>query len=81
MLIADIDDAGAEETVSMIRSNDGDGSYIRADVTKPADVRTMVQRAVDQCGGLDCAFNNVGFVGSGAGVVDTSEADWEQAWQ
>ena len=41
------------------------------DVTKSADVRQMVERAVDQYGGLDYAFNNAGFVGSTAGVVET----------
>ena len=39
----------------------------------------MVESAVAQYGGLDYAFNNVGFVGSTAGVADTSEADWHHA--
>lgn len=39
----------------------------------------MVESAVAQYGGLDYAFNNVGFVGSTAGVVETTEADWHNA--
>jgi NAD(P)-dependent dehydrogenase (short-subunit alcohol dehydrogenase family) len=37
----------------------------------------MVTSAVDQYGGLDYAFNNAGLVGSPAGVVETSEDDWQ----
>ena len=49
------------------------------DVTQSADVRRMVQSAVQQHGGLDYAFNNAGFVGSTAGIVDTTEEEWHQA--
>jgi len=42
-------------------------------------VQQMVRKAVDQYGGLDFAFNNAGFVGSLAGVVETSESDWQHA--
>jgi len=47
-------------------------------VTKPPDVRDMIIKAVGQYGGLDYAFNNAGLVGSGAGVVETSEEDWHR---
>jgi NAD(P)-dependent dehydrogenase (short-subunit alcohol dehydrogenase family) len=48
-------------------------------VTKSADVRRLVQSAVEQHGGLDYAFNNAGFVGSSAGIVGTTEEEWHQA--
>jgi NAD(P)-dependent dehydrogenase (short-subunit alcohol dehydrogenase family) len=79
VVIADIDVVGAEQTAAMIRKNGGEASCMCVDVTKSADVRQMVERAVDQYGGLDYAFNNAGFVGSTAGVVETSEADWQHA--
>ena len=79
VVIGDIDGAGAEETVSRIREGGGDATWIRIDVTQSADVRRMVQSAVQQHGGLDYAFNNAGFVGSTAGIVDTTEEEWHQA--
>jgi NAD(P)-dependent dehydrogenase (short-subunit alcohol dehydrogenase family) len=79
VLIADIDGIGAEKTVATIRKNGGEASCVGADVTKSADVQQMIKSAVDLYGGLDYAFNNAGFVGSTAGVVETSEADWQQA--
>jgi NAD(P)-dependent dehydrogenase (short-subunit alcohol dehydrogenase family) len=78
VVIGDIEDAGAERTVASIRDNGGTASCVRVDVTKPADVQHMIASAVGQYGGLDYAFNNAGFVGSNAGIVETSEEDWHR---
>jgi NAD(P)-dependent dehydrogenase (short-subunit alcohol dehydrogenase family) len=72
VVIGDIDNAGAEKTVASISNNGGEASYVRVDVTKPADVQQMITSAVTQYGGLDYAFNNAGLVGSNAGVVSNS---------
>jgi NAD(P)-dependent dehydrogenase (short-subunit alcohol dehydrogenase family) len=78
VVIGDIDGAGAEKAVASIRDNGGEASCVRVDVTKPDEVRHMITSAVGQYGGLDYAFNNAGFVGSDAGVVETSEEDWHR---
>src|SRR5262245_4555732 len=79
VVIGDIDAKGAEDTVAMIRDKGGEASCVSADVTKSTDVQRLVKHVVDQYGGLDCAFNNVGFVGSLSGVVETTEEDWQRA--
>lgn len=79
VLIGDIDAKAAEDTVAKIRDQGGEAGCTCVDVTKGSDVQQMVQRAVDQYGGLDYAFNNAGFVGSTAGVVETTEEDWQRA--
>lgn len=79
VVIGDIDARGAEDTVELISSNGGAAISVRVDVTKSADVQQMITKAVDQYGGLDYAFNNAGFVGSTAGVVETTEEDWQHA--
>ena len=79
VVIGDINANAAEDTVAKIRDKGGAASCVCADVTKAADVQQMVERAVDQYGGLDYAFNNAGFVGSTAGVVETTEEDWQRA--
>jgi NAD(P)-dependent dehydrogenase (short-subunit alcohol dehydrogenase family) len=78
VVIGDIDSTGAEKTVASIRDKGGEASCVRVDVTNPTDVQRMIMSAVDQYGGLDYAFNNAGFVGSNAGIVDTSEEDWHR---
>src|SRR5262245_42477479 len=76
VLIGDIDVAGCENTVATIKGQGGEAAYLRMDVTKSVDIQALVKRAVSEYGGLDCAFNNAGLVGSVAGIVDTPEEDW-----
>jgi NAD(P)-dependent dehydrogenase (short-subunit alcohol dehydrogenase family) len=76
VVIGDINDAGAKEVAASIRDNGGEASSVRVDVTKSAEVQHMIASTVDRYGGLDYAFNNAGFVGSTAGIVETSEEDW-----
>jgi NAD(P)-dependent dehydrogenase (short-subunit alcohol dehydrogenase family) len=78
VVIGDLDAAGCESVVAAIRANGGEASYVRTDVTKSADIQALVTRAVTEYGGLDCAFNNAGLVGSVAGVVDTTEQEWDR---
>jgi NAD(P)-dependent dehydrogenase (short-subunit alcohol dehydrogenase family) len=79
VVIGDVDAKAAEDTVMKIRDQGGEASCVCVDVTKSVEVQQMVQRAVDQYGGLDYAFNNAGFVGSTAGIVETTEEDWQRA--
>jgi NAD(P)-dependent dehydrogenase (short-subunit alcohol dehydrogenase family) len=78
VVIGDIDVAGAENTVAMIRDMGGKADCIRVDVAKSDDVQALVMKAVGQYGGLDFAFNNAGLVGSVAGIVETTEEDWNR---
>jgi NAD(P)-dependent dehydrogenase (short-subunit alcohol dehydrogenase family) len=78
VVIGDIDGAGAEAAAASIRDNGGEASSVRVDVTKPVEIQQMIASATGQYGGLDYAFNNAGFVGSNAGIVDTSEEDWHR---
>src|SRR5881392_218025 len=48
-----------------------------ADLATPAGIESVVARTVDTFGGLDILVNNVGLA-RGAGIVDTSDADWAE---
>jgi len=78
VVIGDIDIAGAEKTVATIRDMGGKADCLRVDVARSDDVQALVIKAVGQSGGLDFAFNNAGLVGSVAGVVETTEEDWNR---
>src|SRR5215475_113980 len=60
LMLADIDAAAAEEAASLIRSQGGEASFVKVDVTREADVAAMVAATVKAYGRLDCAFNNAG---------------------
>jgi NAD(P)-dependent dehydrogenase (short-subunit alcohol dehydrogenase family) len=78
VVIGDIDVPGCEKTVAAIKEKGGEAGYLCVDVTKAADIHALVMKAVSDYGGLDCAFNNAGLVGSVAGIVDTPEEDWDR---
>jgi len=50
-------------------------SFIRADVSVEADVKAMIDHAVDRFGRLDCLMNNAG---RGSGFAAIADADLEQ---
>jgi len=51
-----------EETVHLIREAGSDGFFIKTDVAKAAEVKTMVEKTVATYGRLDYAFNNAGVI-------------------
>jgi NAD(P)-dependent dehydrogenase (short-subunit alcohol dehydrogenase family) len=67
-----------KETVDLIRAACGDGVFVKADVSKAAEVDALVQRTVEKFGRLDVAFNNAGIEGHWLPIVEQSEEDWDQ---
>lgn len=53
----------ALETLALIKKNGGAGSFVRADVSKEADVEALIAKTVSENGRLDLAFNNAGIEG------------------
>lgn len=51
---------------------------VQADVSTEAGVERVVAQTVDRFGGVDILVNNVGRA-AGAGLLDTSDADWQAA--
>src|SRR2546430_6581013 len=48
------------QVVAEIKRLGGDAAFVRGDIAKDADVKAMVDFAVDKFGRLDIAFNNAG---------------------
>jgi NAD(P)-dependent dehydrogenase (short-subunit alcohol dehydrogenase family) len=76
VLIGNRDAARGEEVVRLIRESGGRAAFHRTDVSKPADVKALVERAVAEFGRLDVAFNNAGMDGE---QVPLHEQDVEKA--
>jgi NAD(P)-dependent dehydrogenase (short-subunit alcohol dehydrogenase family) len=51
---------------------------VQADVTKEADVKAMVDKAVGVFGRLDIAFNNAGTVAENSSLIEQTEAEYER---
>ena len=76
--VADVDRAGGEETVRLIRDAGGSGEFQSVDVADPGDVEAMVERIVRQHGRLDFAHNNAGICPVGYSVDTLPEEMWER---
>ena len=77
VVVADVDEAGGEETARLIVNLDERAAFVKTDVRDAADVATMVAVAVSAFGRLDFALNNAGVLGSGAAMIDFTEDDWD----
>ena len=80
VLLVDKDTVAAEETRRLIREEGGEAEVFPADVSRAADCRAMVERAVGRWGRLDILENNVGIEGPGS-VVSVPEEEWDRVMQ
>src|SRR5437870_3315412 len=77
VVVADVNDDGAEETASMVRELGRRAVVTHTDVRSAADCREAVETAVRELGGLDIAVANAG-VGAGGPFLDLTEEDWDR---
>lgn len=81
ILVADVVDDWAAETVRLVNEDDGTAIAQHCDVTVEADVAATVDAAVAHFGRLDVMFNNAGVTGMtrpGAMFEDATEDDFHR---
>jgi 3-oxoacyl-[acyl-carrier protein] reductase len=60
VVVADLNEAGGQETVRLIGEAGGEAVFAHVDVSREDDCERMVRTAVSRFGGLDILFNNAG---------------------
>jgi NAD(P)-dependent dehydrogenase (short-subunit alcohol dehydrogenase family) len=75
VVVADVDEAGGEETVRGVEASGGRAAFVRTDVSREGDVRAMVELARAALGGLDILVNNAGIV-STPSFPDAEPSEW-----
>ncbi len=79
VVVAEFSEAAGAETVRLVREAGGEASFVRADVSKEADAKAMVDHAVSTYGRLDVLYNNAGVMPEADhSVTDTEVAVWDQ---
>lgn len=74
--LADLNEAGCHETLATITAAGGIGQVIRTDVSKEADVKAMVDKAVAAYGRLDGAGNCAAVASANKPVSELSLEEW-----
>lgn len=67
-----------EETVRLIRRQDGEARFVRTDVSEPAQVERAISTAVEHYGRLDILYNNAG--GSSPRDGKVTDVPLEEFW-
>jgi 3-oxoacyl-[acyl-carrier protein] reductase len=70
--------AGAEGAVEMVRKAGGEAMAVRADVTRRADVDTLVESLRKKWGRIDILVNNAGDLLARRSLTDMTEEYWDQ---
>ena len=76
VVVADVDDAGMAEAVASVEARGGRALAVRTDVSDPAQVRRLAERARTTFGGVHVLCNNAGVVVHG-GLERASHRDWQ----
>lgn len=67
-----------QETMKLIKAEGGEGLFIKCDVTKVSDIKTLVDKTIESFGRLDFAFNNAGIEGATASTQECTEKNWDK---
>lgn len=78
VVVVDLDDAGARETVARIEESGGTALAMHADVTAVADARGMLETAVQRFGGVDILHNNAGVTTGSMAFADATMEQWQR---
>jgi NAD(P)-dependent dehydrogenase (short-subunit alcohol dehydrogenase family) len=73
LLLSDVTDDAGQQLADELGA-----TYQSCDVTDESSVEALVKRAADDLGGLDCAFNCAGILGTVALTTDTDYEAWRR---
>ncbi len=72
--IADIDEAQGEKTAALVTQAGGNGLFLKCDVTRFEEVKTMADACISRFGQIDVLVNNVGRPVDGPLMVQSRES-------
>eukprot|EP01114_Cavostelium_apophysatum_P002609 TRINITY_DN1230_c0_g1_i6.p1 TRINITY_DN1230_c0_g1~~TRINITY_DN1230_c0_g1_i6.p1 ORF type:complete len:295 (+),score=63.09 TRINITY_DN1230_c0_g1_i6:25-909(+) len=82
VVVVDLDEKRSQEVVSEISKRGGKAHYIRADVSSPKDVESMIANTEKKFGKLNIIFNNAGIShADDDGATNTSEEVFDLTMQ
>jgi len=80
VIVNDINTAMGEKVVADILAAGGKASFFAADVTKSAEVKALVDAAVQRHGKLDVMINNAGWTHRNRPALEVSEDEFDKCY-
>jgi len=78
VVVSDIDEEAGTHVVKRLTECGREAMFVRADVSKAADVEQLIEAAANTYGCLDIAFNNAGIEGELALMADYTDDAWDR---
>jgi NAD(P)-dependent dehydrogenase (short-subunit alcohol dehydrogenase family) len=67
-----------EDTLKLIHQQGGEAIFVKCDVSREEDVKSLVDTTILKYGRLDFAFNNAGIEGTPAPAADCTNDNWDR---
>ena len=74
------EDDDAEATAELVRAAGRKAVLVRGDVSDPQHCRSIIERAIDELGGVDVLVNNAAFQMNHTDIQDVSDEEWEHTF-
>lgn len=78
VLLADLDEASAQQTIDMLAQYGGTYSTVGADITKEADCKGIIDTCIERYGRIDVLHNNVGRSRGDKPTYDLDVETWDE---
>jgi len=78
IVVADVQEDAGLKTAHEIESLGRKSIFVKCDVSKDDEVKSMIAKTVDAFGRLDFAFNNAGVEGDQASTADVTLENWNR---
>jgi 3-oxoacyl-[acyl-carrier protein] reductase len=80
VMVADISEAGGRRVVEEINGTGGSARFVKADVSKSADVAAMLAATLDAFGGLHIVVNNAGTTHRNRPMLEVEEDEFDRIY-
>ena len=77
VVVVDVNLETAEETVDLIKKNDGEAVALKVDVTQKAEIQSMADKVLESYGQIDILVNNAG-MDHKEPIVEYDEDWWDK---
>ncbi|MBK6288208.1 MAG: glucose 1-dehydrogenase [Gammaproteobacteria bacterium] len=77
VVVADINEKGAQKTLALVRDSGGNGIAIQADMSRSADIRGVIAATRETFGALHWVSNNAARAPDNKSVTELAEDEWD----